>query len=146
MNEEQNIVPLDDAEEMNQEGMVENETSINEDDDDVTVIFLDNSGESGNDQAAIDWIEQTGPEMEERRRNVLLRELRRVQRASFLHFALLCLIPTALLAIVVATVFGDPEDCYSEATSCELEQRNFMNAFTTRCVCDPIDVNRGMGA
>jgi hypothetical protein len=33
----------------------------------------------------------------------------RVQRASFVHFMLLCLIPTALLLIVVVTVFGEEE-------------------------------------
>lgn len=110
-------------------------------DDDVTVILLDQTVESQG-HGALEWIEQTGPEMEERRRNVLLRELRRVQRASFLHFALLCLIPTALLLIVVATVIGDEEECSSDATFCELEPRTFINAFTTRCVCDPIPVAR----
>ena len=112
-----------------------------ESDDDVTVILLDQNAES-HGHGALEWIEQTGPEMEERRRNVLLRELRRVQRASFLHFALLCLIPTALLLIVVATVIGDEEECSSDATFCELEPRTFINAFTTRCVCDPIPVAR----
>lgn len=112
-----------------------------ESDDDVTVILLDQNAESQG-HGALEWIEQTGPEMEERRRNVLLRELRRVQRASFLHFALLCLIPTALLLIVVATVIGDEEECSSDATFCELEPRTFINAFTTRCVCDPIPVAR----
>ncbi|GAX24297.1 hypothetical protein FisN_4Lh002 [Fistulifera solaris] len=112
-----------------------------ESDDDVTVIMLDQTAESQG-HGALEWIEQTGPEMEERRRNVLLRELRRVQRASFLHFALLCLIPTALLLIVVATVIGDEEECSSDATFCELEPRTFINAFTTRCVCDPIPVSR----
>jgi hypothetical protein len=113
-------------------------------DDELTVIVLDNSAADRNDdqQATIAWIEQTGPEMEERRRNVLLGELRRVQRASFIHFVLLCLIPTALLIIVVATVVGDEEDCVSEATFCELEPRTFVNAFTTRCVCDSIPVQR----
>lgn len=112
-----------------------------ESDDDVTVILLDHTAESQG-RGALEWIEQTGPEMEERRRNVLLRELRRVQRASFLHFVLLCLIPTALLLIVVATVIGDEEECSSVATFCELEPRTFVNAFTTRCVCDPIPVSR----
>jgi hypothetical protein len=114
-----------------------------EDDDDLTVILLDNTDDNGQQQIGMDWIEQTGPEMEERRRNVLLRELRRVQRASFLHFVLLCLIPTALLLIVISTVFREDEDCKSDATFCELEPRTFINAFTTRCVCDPIPVDRG---
>jgi len=115
-----------------------------DDDDELTVIILDNETDdrNGDQQAAIAWIEQTGPEMEERRRNVLLGELRRVQRASFIHFLLLCLIPTALLIIVIATVVGEEEDCESDATFCELEPRTFINAFTTRCVCDSIPVDR----
>jgi hypothetical protein len=115
-----------------------------DDDDELTVIVLDNTAANRNDDhlATIAWIEQTGPEMEERRRNVLLGELRRVQRASFVHFVLLCLIPTALLIIVIATVVGEEEDCESDATFCELEPRAFVNAFTTRCVCDSIPVDR----
>jgi hypothetical protein len=114
------------------------------DDDELTVIVLDNSSASRNDDrhATMAWIEQTGPEMEERRRTVLLGELKRVQRASFIHFVLLCLIPTALLIIVIATVVGDEDACESEATFCELEPRTFVNAFTTRCVCDSIPVER----
>jgi hypothetical protein len=46
---------------------------------------------------------------------------------------LLCLIPTALRIIVIATVVGDEEDVGSNF--CELEPRTFVNAFTTRCVC-----------
>ena len=115
-----------------------------EDSDDVTVILLDRSTDDRvGERATIDWIEQTGgTEMEERRRNVLIRELRRAQRASFFHFALLCLMPTVLLVIVIAAVLGDDEECNSEATFCELEPRTFINAFTTRCVCDPIPVDR----
>lgn len=70
-----------------------------------------------------------------------MRELQRIQRASFIHFGLLCLIPTSLLLIVVATVIGDDESCVSEATNCIREERTFINAFTTRCVCDAISVN-----
>jgi hypothetical protein len=88
-------------------------------------------------------MEQQGPDMEERRRNVLLRELQRVQKASFIQFVLLCLIPTSLLFILVATVIGGDEDCGSEATMCVKEARTFLNAFTTRCICDAIDVSNG---
>lgn len=122
------------------------DSSADDDDDDMTIIGLDQDPEQGaNDQqsAALAWIEQNGPEMEERRRNVLLRELQRVQRASFIHFILLCLIPTSLLFIVVATVLGEDENCESEATTCSTEPRTFINAFTTRCICDAIDVTDG---
>jgi hypothetical protein len=112
-----------------------------EDDDDMTVIVLE-QGENHDfiTPASAGWAEQDSPEMEERRRNVLLRELQRVQRASFIHFLILCLIPTSLLFIVIATVLGDDEDCESEATECKKEARTFINAFTTRCICDAITV------
>jgi hypothetical protein len=115
-----------------------------DDDDDITVIVLEQGPEHGeNDQFGLGWAEQDTPEMEERRRNVLLRELQRVQRASFIHFLILCLIPTSLLFIVIATVLGEDEECNSEATTCEKEDRTFINAFTTRCVCDAISIVTG---
>ena len=121
--------------------IVEDCDDDDDDDDDVTVIVLENDDE--NDEVlAHGWIDQDSPEMQERRRNVLLRELQRVQRASFIHFMILCLIPTSLLFIVIATVLGEDEECSSAATACEKEPRTFINAFTTRCVCDAITVAR----
>ena len=111
-----------------------------EDDDNVTVIVLENDADD--EVMAHGWVVQDSPEMQERRRNVLLRELQRVQRASFIHFMILCLIPTSLLFIVIATVLGEDEECQSVATTCEKEPRTFINAFTTRCVCDAITVSR----
>lgn len=111
-----------------------------EDDDNVTVIVLENNADD--EVMAHGWVDQDSPEMQERRRNVLLRELQRVQRASFIHFMILCLIPTSLLFIVIATVLGEDEECQSAATTCEKEPRTFINAFTTRCVCDAITVSR----
>lgn len=116
----------------------QDEHDQNDEDDDLTVIILDQA-EHGMDQNS-GWAEQDTPEMEERRRNVLLRELQRVQRASFIHFMILCLIPTSLLFIVIATVLGEDQECESAATTCEKEARTFINAFTTRCVCDAITV------
>mmetsp|Transcript_14655 Transcript_14655/g.29994 ORF Transcript_14655/g.29994 Transcript_14655/m.29994 type:complete len:135 (-) Transcript_14655:359-763(-) len=112
-----------------------------DDDDDVTVIVLENAVDE-DEVMAHGWVDQDSPEMQERRRNVLLRELQRVQRASFVHFMILCLIPTSLLFIVIATVLGEDEECHSTATTCEKEPRTFINAFTTRCVCDAITVSR----
>jgi hypothetical protein len=110
----------------------------------LTIIGLDQDPQDNHDYdaAALAWMEQNGPEIERRRRNVLLRELQRVQRASFIHFILLCLIPTALLCIVVATVLSEEEPCGSDVTICRQEARTFINAFTTRCICDAIVVNR----
>jgi hypothetical protein len=115
------------------------------DDDDVTVILLDAEppAEGGGAGAvALDWIEQQGPEMEARRRTILLRELQRAQRISCCHFVLLCTIPLVLLIIVLSAILGDNGDCNSAVTYCEYEPRTFTNAFTTRCVCDPIPILR----
>lgn len=111
--------------------------SQSSEDDDVTVIVLDRANNMDSAAASL-WAEQDSPEMEERRRQVLLRELQRVQRASFIHFLILCLIPTSLLFIVIATVLGEDDVCESNATLCEQEERTFINAFTTRCVCNAI--------
>ncbi len=115
--------------------------SDNDDDDDVTVIILENGSNDG-DTTGTGWVDQDSPEMQERRRNILLRELQRVQRASFIHFMILCMIPTSLLFIVIATVMGEDEECESAATTCTKEARTFVNAFTTRCICDAITVAR----
>ena len=112
-----------------------------DDDDDVTIIILEQGMDNG-DNPPLLW-DQDSPEMEQRRRNVLLRELHRVQRASFIHFMILCLIPTSLLFIVIATVVGEEEDCDSAATTCTKEARTFINAFTSRCICDAITVTLG---
>jgi hypothetical protein len=118
-----------------------------DEDDDVTIIGLDNNdvehGEFNQRAPILAWIEQNTPATEERRRNVLLRELKRMQRESFIHFIILCLIPTTLLIIVMATVFGEDEDCNSSATTCVTEPKTFMNAYTTRCICDAVDVKEG---
>ena len=111
-----------------------------DDDDNVTVILLD--PDEYNNAIMVDWINQPGPEMEERRRNVLIRELQRVQRASCLHFAVLCLIPAALLLVVLMALVSGEEECTSDVTHCELEPRTFVNAFTTRCICEPVPVLR----
>ena len=102
-------------------------------DDDETVIPLDHSTNEG---SIVDT-----PEMQERRRNVLRREMQRVQRSSFLHVSLLCMIPTAFLIAVIVAVMADEEYCGSEITTCYQEPRSFMNAFTSRCLCESLDVN-----
>lgn len=146
--------------------------------DDMTVIVLDPHSYSGaQHHANASWLERSRPELEEQRRAALLRELRRVQRASFFHFMVLCLIPVVLMSkcllarhthadvlniityllwmhsishglftvVVVATVLGDQEECFSEWTSCTLEPRSFINAFTTQCVCEAIATSYSSG-
>jgi hypothetical protein len=76
----------------------------------------------------------------QQRRAAILAEVERVQRANFIHFALLCLVPTSLLLIVVAAIISEDGDCsgVEGVTVCEREERTFVNAFTTRCVCDAV--------
>lgn len=125
------------------EGNEEAPEAVDKDDDDVTVIVLDHTPEDANGQRLmISWTGEAGPQVEERRRAIMLRELQRVQRTSFLHFMILCLIPTVLLFIVIATVISEDEECFSDATVCHKEARSFINAFTTRCVCEAIAVPR----
>lgn len=55
--------------------------AVDKDDDDVTVIVLDHSPEDANGQRlTIAWTGEAGPQVEERRRTIMLRELQRVQR------------------------------------------------------------------
>merc|ERR1740124_1629239 len=108
-----------------------------DDDDDMTIIGLDQDPDANNNNlnttnqqsVPLAWIEQNGPEMEERRRGGLIRELERVQRLSFFHFILLYLIPTSFLVIVNVTALGQDEECQSALTHCEAEPRTFINAF-----------------
>lgn len=123
-------------------------STTDSDDDDVTVILLDTEPTEGGATSggagavALDWIEQQGPEMEARRRTILLRELQRTQRVSFCHFLVLCAVPIVLLIILLTAILSESEECSSEVTYCEYEPRTFNNAFTTRCVCDPIPITR----
>lgn len=81
----------------------------------------------------------TAAELQQRRRDILL-EVQRVQRANFIHFALLCLVPTSLLLIVIAAIVSEGGECLGAegVTVCEREARTFVNAFTTRCICDAV--------
>lgn len=115
-----------------------NNCTDNDNDDDVTVIVLE-AGDDEDEMVGNGWIDQDSPEIQERRRNVLLRELQRVQRASFIHFMILCLIPTSLLFIVIATVLGEDDECESVATTCEKEPRTFISKFGNAGFCDKIE-------
>jgi len=73
------------------------------------------------------------------RREAIRKEVERVQRANAIHFALLCLVPTSLLLIVIAAIVSEDSECSGDGlTVCEREPRSFVNAFTTRCICDAV--------
>ena len=125
------------------------------DDDNMTIIFLEtessmqNQGNDGDGNSNlpnwIDRLDQTGDEIfDERRRTILLQELKRIQRRSFMNFAILCSIPVVLFTAMIIIVFSGSSDetCVSTITYCRFERRTFVNAFTTRCLCDPIPVER----
>lgn len=83
------------------------------------------------------------------RREAIHQEVLRVQRANFIHFLVLCLVPTTLLLIVIAAIVSEDGECGSTAglTVCEREPRSFVNAFTSRCICDAVTtvVAEGLG-
>jgi hypothetical protein len=137
------------------------QTNSNDDDvdaDDVTIIFLETENDRNNDvvngtsdsnnNSLPVWIDRLDSEsilLDERRRAIVLSELKRIQRRSFLNFAILCALPLLFFTIMVIIVFGKSEkgtSCVSTVTYCTLEARSFGNAFTTRCICDPIPVER----
>ena len=75
-----------------------------DDDDDVTVIILDHSPDDAEGQRlTIAWTGEAGPAVEERRRSIMLRELQRVQRTSFLHFLILYMCSMSCISIRLAS-------------------------------------------
>jgi hypothetical protein len=89
-------------------------------------------------QQATFWNAEEDAVNEERRREALLGEIQRSQRANFVHFFMLCLVPTSLLLIVVANVVGESTECDNYPVHCSAEPRSFINAFTSRCICDAV--------
>jgi hypothetical protein len=109
--------------------------------DDITVIVLDEAIENIDSANGVssNWIDQNGPEMEERRLRILLPELKRIQRESFIRFAIMFSIPIVLLVIVLAMIpYTNNESCESDIVLCRIESRKFKNGFKGRCICDPI--------
>ena len=74
-------------------------------------------------------------------------QVERVQRANFIHFLVLCLVPTALLIIVVTAIVSKETDCGTVGlTTCKMEPRSFTNAFTSVCVCDAVRLGSNSSA
>merc|ERR1711966_97414 len=76
------------------------------------------------------------------RRRIILQQMSTVQRANFIHFLVLCLVPTTLLLIVIVAMISEEGECGSttDLTVCEMEPRSFVNAFTRRCICDALKI------
>jgi len=129
----------------------------NDIDDDVTIIDLDDNGEQdgptsrqGNTGRA--WMLQDGQWWdlsqfthtvnEDRQRAIIRGEILRIQKANFCHLMILCLVPTSLLLIVLVSALSTNGLCKDTpaALQCDQEERIFVNAFTTRCICNSIGV------
>lgn len=75
------------------------------------------------------------------RREHLHQELIRIQRTNFYHFGLICLVPLAMLILVVITSFNQDASCEADiGTECFYETQGFMNAFARQCICRGITV------
>jgi hypothetical protein len=77
-------------------------------------------------------------EYEQSRREDLMDELDRVHRHNLIQFGALCLIPCALLIMIMMSSFSDKDvGCTGiDGAECKYETRVFMNAFARRCICD----------
>ena len=103
----------------------------------------------GGVQFTIPPVWEPSEEATAQRRRAIHQEVERIQRANFLHFMVLCLVPTTLLIIVIAAILSEDGECNGDVdglTVCQREPRSFVNAFTSRCICDAIQkvvVNNG---
>ncbi|KAL7544826.1 hypothetical protein ACHAWF_008191 [Thalassiosira exigua] len=92
---------------------------------------------------------EPSPEATTLRRAAILREVERIQRANFVHFLVLCLVPTTLLLVVISAIVSEDGACEGAEgglTVCEREKRSFVNAFTSRCICRAVRVVAGAEA
>ena len=95
----------------------------------------------GGAQFVIPPVWEPSEEATAQRRRAIHQEVERIQRANFLHFMVLCLVPTTLLIIVIAAILSEDGECNGDVdglTVCQREPRSFVNAFTSRCICDAI--------
>jgi hypothetical protein len=128
----------------NQDAVNEHCNNEDEDDDDITVIDMDHrtAMEHRSFRPVVFLWNVAHPvsAVEDHRRAMLLNEVQHMQRASFFHFVLLCAIPFFMVVIVLISNIGTQEQCTSQLSECTLEPRSFMNAFTTRCICNAVSV------
>ena len=100
-----------------------------------------NNNTLGGAQFVIPPVWEPSEEATAQRRRALHQEVERIQRANFLHFMVLCLVPTTLLIIVIAAILSEDGECNGDVdglTVCQREPRSFVNAFTSRCICSAI--------
>jgi len=80
---------------------------------------------------------------EDQRREVIRREVRHIQKANCFHFSVMMIVPLVLTIIVIIAVLKNYETCISSTPgiTCAEEERIFMNAYTTRCICNGITLS-----
>lgn len=120
-----------------------NSSSIQENDDEIQeLVIRTNNTDYSSNEPTIQFPNWTLNEEEiQTRRETIRTEIERMQRSNFIHFVVLCLVPTSLLLIVIAAILSEDGECGVEEggmTSCEREPRKFVNAFTTRCICEAV--------
>ncbi len=128
----------------------ENNSSINEEeenDDEVQELVIripsnniHSNNNTNNNEPSIQFPNWTLNEEEiNNRREAIRTEIEHMQQSNFIHFAVLCFVPTSLLLIVIAAILSEDGECSGDGlTVCEREPRTFVNAFTTRCICDAV--------
>ena len=119
-----------------------NNDSENEDEIQELVIHTNSNNNDTNNEPTIQFPNWTLNQEEiNTRRSTIRTEIERIQRSNFIHFLVLCLVPTSLLLIVIAAILSEDGECEVAAdglTVCEREPRTFVNAFTTRCICEAV--------
>lgn len=113
----------------------------NSDDDEIQELVIRTNSTNNNNEPTIQFPNWTLNEEEiQHRRETIRTEIERMQRSNFIHFVVLCLVPTSLLLIVIAAILSEDGECGVEdrLTSCEREPRKFVNAYTTRCICEAV--------
>ena len=130
--------------ESNNNNSTSNMNSTNENEDEIQELVIHtnniNNSNNNNNEPTIQFPNWTLNEEEINTRRAAIRtEIERMQRSNFIHFVVLCLVPTSLLLIVVAAILSEDGECEADGlTNCEREPRTFVNAFTTRCICEAV--------
>eukprot|EP00984_Skeletonema_dohrnii_P016532 scaffold7371_cov120-Skeletonema_dohrnii-CCMP3373.AAC.2 len=121
-----------------------NNSSNDENDDEIQELVIrtnpNNSSTNNNNEPTIQFPNWTLNQDEiNTRREAIRTEIERMQHSNFIHFVVLCLVPTSLLLIVIAAILSEDGECSAEGlTVCEREPRTFVNAFTSRCICEAV--------
>jgi len=134
---------------------ISDNSNIDNDEEEELIVQVPQNSNNNNNilgggaQFVIPPVWEPSEEATAQRRRAIYQEVERIQRANFLHFMVLCLVPTTLLIIVIAAILSEDGECNGDVDGlavCQREPRSFVNAFTSRCICDAIQkvvINNG---